>query len=283
MRTLARNSFFSLCISIAFCLMGSAHAGNVAPSYDSEFNASRPAGTSFVTPEDNARPGEFYFYKAAEAISRKQYTFATQMFTVAASWAYKPAEYNLGVMYFSGDGVPVDRPRGMAWMSLAAERNDSDYVDARELYYAQLSPEEFAKANEIWRELKKTYGDDVALKRAKARWREVRNGATGSRLGFVGSLVVGSPNGPKGGTPVGKPRGSQAGNMGDTMGASPFGLTGGNQVDGSEAYRQLRESDNPYDPKFRTDVGTVAVGALIPGDKKSEVKPEKPAGESEHR
>ena len=51
---------------------------------------------------------------------------------------------------------------------------------------------EFAKANEIWRDLKKTYGDDVALERAKMRWAQVKANMTGSRVGGVGNLKVGA-------------------------------------------------------------------------------------------
>ena len=46
-----------------------------------------------------------------------------------------------------------------------------------------MSDEEYAKANAVWRELRKDYGDEVALKRAKNRWRQVRSEATGSHVG----------------------------------------------------------------------------------------------------
>ena len=78
-------------------------------------------------------------------------------------------------MYARGQGIPLDLPRGMAWMALAAERNEKRYVDAREAVYAEMTPEQFQQANEIWRELKKTYGDEVALRRAKARWAQVKS------------------------------------------------------------------------------------------------------------
>jgi len=44
-----------------------------------------------------------------------------------------------------------------------------------------------------------------------------------------------------------------------------FGITGSGAVDGSIAFRQLRESNDPYDPKFTTAPnGTVSVGDIIP-------------------
>jgi len=140
-----------------------------APGYESDYVAElRKRGVGDNTPEADARVGEAYFVRGAAAYRKADYKFAIQMYEVAASWAYKPAEYNLGVMYARGQGTDVDLPRAMAWMALAAERNDKHYVEARETVYASLSKEQFEQANEIWRELKKTYGDEVALRRAKA-------------------------------------------------------------------------------------------------------------------
>ena len=259
---------------------------NVAPSYESEYTASMHlSGSAQNTPEADARPGEYYFLKGAEAFRKHDYAFAIQMYQVAASWAFKPAEYNLGVIYSRGQGVAIDLPRAMAWMALAAERNDKHYVDAREAVYAALSSEQFEQANEIWRDLKKNYGDEVALKRAKARWAQVKAGMTGSHVGSIGNLTVAgeSPgsadpsyqkvmnaqvqrnlNSPPG------EGGDHAKAMGQNTARSTVGsaaeVTGGNGVDGSVAYRQLRDSDNPYDPKFERSgaIGIATVGAPTP-------------------
>ena len=193
-------------------------------------------------------------------MKHKQYKFAIDMYETSASWAYKPAQYNLAVIYAKGEGVPVDKARAMAWAALAAERGDQDYVDAREAIYADLSKDEFARANEIWRDLKKTYADSVALERAKTRWAQVKAGITGSRVGGVGNLKVGAES--SGGkltyiTPAG--RSAIDGNQ--VSGASV--LTGGS-IDGAIAYKQLRESANPYDPKFEQPTGTATVEPIVP-------------------
>jgi tetratricopeptide (TPR) repeat protein len=242
--------------------------GRVAPNYNSDFTQSSKdiPHASGRTPEDDARPGEYYFNLGASAFQHKDYTHAVKMYEVAASWAYKPAQFNLGVMYARGQGVAADLPRAMAWMALAAERNDQEYVDAKEVVYSMLSKEQFEQANALWRELKKTYGDDVAMARAKARWAEVRNNMTGSHVGAnAGPVVVGTiaPHVAK----LPPPGGS--GRVG-TMATDVF--SGGDRVDGSVAYRQLRESANPYDPKFRrAEVGIATVEPLQP------VKDNKPA------
>lgn len=123
----------------------------------------------------------------------------------------------------------------------------------------------------IWRELKPTYGDAVALRRAKARWADVRNNVTGSHVGSVGHLLVGGHE--PGGRPVNiNPATGQA--APDGLSSTPFGLLRGGVADGAVAYRQLHESNNPYDPKFewRTSPdpkGNATVGPLLPVDAKS--------------
>jgi hypothetical protein len=242
-----------------------------APIYDSAYAAEmRLHGGFGNTPESDARPGEYYFVLGAQAFRKHEYEFAVQMYQVAASWAFKPAEYNLAVMYARGQGVAVDLPRAMVWAALAAERNESRYVGAREAVYAELTADQFAQANAIWRELKTTYGDDIALRRAKARWAEVRSKTTGSRVGAVGHLEVSSPSPNSGDASSQKLVGAIA-KVAKVLGvrvvnstaSSPAEVTGGEGVDGSIAYRRLRESDNPYDPKFETSaLGKATVGPL---------------------
>ncbi len=222
----------------------------------------------FTAPEDSARPGETFFYKAASAIARQDFGFALGMYRVSASWAFKPAQYNLGVMYFNGEGIPVDRAAGLAWLALAAERGDGDYVAARDRAYAALSADEFARANVLWRELKETYADPVALKRATSRWLQVRRAATGSHLGVnLGHLAVGS--------------GGRPGADGGRMMTTGFDISGSGSSDGSIAYRRLNATSNPYDVKLEQPVGTTKVGEVIPvGD--ADASPPSTAQSAQH-
>lgn len=210
-------------------------------------------------PDDSARPGEKFFYEGVRAVRKQDSEFAVDRYRVSASWGYKPAEYNLGVMYTTGDGVAVDRPLGLAWLALAAERGERDYVEARDRAYAAMSDDEYARANELWRELRKTYGDAVALKRARNRWQQARSETTGSHLGVPVSPVLVGGRG-KIGYNDGKPFAKA-----QTDSYYGFGITGSGSIDGSIAFRQLRESDDPYDPKFKpAPEGTVTVGDVIP-------------------
>jgi len=98
---------------------------------------------------------------------------------------------------------------------------------------------------------------------------------TGSRVGSAaGNLTVSIPlpNSGSGGSGNGKSlpmpsasgKSSKNGASGGRPGATTVAeIIGSSQaVDGSNAYRQFRETDNPYDPKLdRTAFGTTLVGA----------------------
>ncbi|HXE67047.1 MAG TPA: hypothetical protein VN630_08405 [Rhodanobacteraceae bacterium] len=139
----------------------------------------------------DGRPGMKYFLDGAEAFSRKDYHHAIYMYKVAASWADKSAEYDLGLVYFRGEGVPVDRPLGAAWMVLAAESGNSLYVRARNLMVSLLTDAEFERMNELWNGLEKTYGDDgPALRRAKfySAWMAAHRTGTHLPNGIAGNV-----------------------------------------------------------------------------------------------
>ncbi len=247
---------------------GTASGAVTAPTYNTDPAFGTLPNAGYNTPEADARPGEYYFKVAVRAFQKKQYKFAIDMYKVAASWAYKPAEYNLGVMYFRGQGIPADRPRGAAWMVLAAERNDPRYVQVRDLMINLLSKTEFARADTLFGQLKPTYGDKVALHRAKVRWAYVRSHMTGSRVGgSTGPLRVGAAGGGVN-TPAGGVQGTLSASL-EHSDSTGFEITGGQDTDGSIAYQQFRQSDNPYDPKFRNKLApTTSIGPLKSVSKK---------------
>ncbi|QDE40946.1 hypothetical protein FIV34_17865 [Luteibacter pinisoli] len=115
-------------------------------------------------------PGEYYFCDAARDFWSGRDGSARESLKNAAAWASKPAQYALGVMYFNGDHAEKNRPLGLAWLALAAERHSPDYEPAFVDAYGKVSPQELAQANAYWQDLKKTYGDDVAATRAKNRF-----------------------------------------------------------------------------------------------------------------
>jgi TPR repeat protein len=257
------------------------------PAYDTPDQEGPPTG-DYNTPEADGRPGEYYFQLGVNAYYKKDYAHAIQMYKVAASWAYKPAEFNLGLIYFQGLGVPADRPRGAAWMSLAAERSHGGKIArARDLMLGKLDKAEAQRAFAIWQELKPTYGDEVALARAKTRWAQVKSSMTGSRVGdgAVHLLVGGSADHVVSPGPPSKV-GGMPGSVGGPMATSAAQLfRSGGATDGSIAYQQFQRSDNPYDVIFRSDLtGTTSVGPLTPVQDSSDKSQKKqPAGDGHDR
>lgn len=74
----------------------------------------------------------------------------------AMSWYHRAAEqgearaqYNLGLMYANGQGVPQDYAEGYYWISLAAAQGNVHAVDARDYYSAQMTPAQMARAKEL--------------------------------------------------------------------------------------------------------------------------------------
>ncbi len=236
-----------------------------APSFASGAAAGTLKNGNFNTPEADGRPGVYFFDLGVRAFRHRDYRHAIDMYKVAASWAYKPAEYNLAVMYFKGQGIPVDRPRGAAWAILAAERNTPLYVKARDLMVTLLTDAQFQQTNAIWNQLKPTYGDAVALRRAKAQWVRTGREATGSHLGHgMGELAVGGlRQGPP--TPSKVMMGGGAGgSAAGSVATSGQSLVAGGFEDGSVAYKQFTQSNNPYAPVFERRKGTVTVSPLTP-------------------
>ncbi|MGH8234343.1 MAG: tetratricopeptide repeat protein [Rhodanobacteraceae bacterium] len=224
-----------------------------APDYGSGFSAGLMSDANLNTPEAAGRPGWKFFELGSLAFKKGDYSHAIYMFKVASSWAYKPAEYDLGVMYFHGKGVAVNRPLGAAWMVLAAERGNPHYVKSRDVMVTMLSDEQFAEADKLWANMRKTYGDKVALRRAKAQWAFVKSQMTGSRVGGEpGELRVGLGGGAGSFMPAGS-------GLFFGLGA----LTPKGSTTGSVAYRQFQQSDNPYSPIFLENrKGSATVGPL---------------------
>ena len=62
------------------------------------------------------------FYKGFEAAQSGDYVTALQEWRPLAEQGYAPAQYNLGVMYEDGLGVPQDYAEAVKWFRLSAEQ-----------------------------------------------------------------------------------------------------------------------------------------------------------------
>src|SRR5690554_4202167 len=65
------------------------------------------------------------FQSAASAYERKNYPVALKIFTKLAEQGHAYAQFNLGVMYDSGEGVPKNASQAVTWYRKAAEQGDA--------------------------------------------------------------------------------------------------------------------------------------------------------------
>jgi len=135
-------------------------------------------------------PGLYYFHKGCDYFRRGYPQAAVESWQIAAGWAMKDAQYDLGIAYFRGRGIGIDRPRGLAWLALAAERKDEAFEISLAAAWDEATPDEHARANEIWRDLRKEYADEVALVRARNRYDQEVSHITGSRVGMPGHVLI---------------------------------------------------------------------------------------------
>ena len=175
----------------------------------------------------------------------------------AASYADKPAQAMLATMYWNGDGITKNRPRGYAWMDLAADRGYQDLLIQREKYWAQLSAPERHRAVSEGRQIYAKYNDKAGLGKLDQVLRRTADQATGSRTGFGGNnLTV-------------RLRGAAAGPaLQPQQGTGPTVL-GGTPVRGTDYYSPMLWSAAPYAKMkdrvweyARHETGTVEVGPL---------------------
>lgn len=113
-------------------------------------------------------PGDYYACEARAAYGRQHYRKMRDMLEESAYWANKDAQYVLGLDYFNGDvpEIPVNRPLGVAWLALAAERKNPTYRLAYAIARAKCAPAEIRQAELEWQRLRVKYGDAVAAPRA---------------------------------------------------------------------------------------------------------------------
>ena len=86
--------------------------------------------------------------------------FAEYRYRLAADQGHAAAQFNLGVMYANGEGVPQDYVKAHMWFNLAgAQTTGSDRegaVKARDAVAENMTSEQIAEAQRLAREWKPT-------------------------------------------------------------------------------------------------------------------------------
>ena len=77
---------------------------------------------------------------------------AVKWFRKAAEQGLAAAQYNLGVMFFNGQGVPNDYVHALKWFNLAAIQGHKDAVKDRDIIAKRMTPAQIAEAKKQARE-----------------------------------------------------------------------------------------------------------------------------------
>ena len=67
----------------------------------------------------------------------------------AAEQGYASAQYNLGMLYYRGEGVPQDSVLAHVWVNLASSNGNEDATGVRGSIAAQLTASDIAMAQQI--------------------------------------------------------------------------------------------------------------------------------------
>jgi hypothetical protein len=102
----------------------------------------------------------------------------------------KYGQYMVGYMYLRGKGVAEDRVAASAWYRLAAERDMPEFVSARDRLMADLAPEDSARSDQLFVELRKQYSDLALLMHEIRKDYETLRLHSASGLSFNGAAPV---------------------------------------------------------------------------------------------
>jgi TPR repeat protein len=91
---------------------------------------------------------------AEAAIKRRDYATAVRLVRPLAEQGDANAQYNLGVFYDNGLGVPQDKVRAYMWFTLSAAQGREGAAAFRDLIARRMTPAQIAEAQKLAREWK---------------------------------------------------------------------------------------------------------------------------------
>jgi TPR repeat protein len=89
---------------------------------------------------------------ADAALKRRDYATALRLIRPLAERGDANAQYNLGVFYDNGLGVPQDKVRAYMWFNLSAAQGREGAAAFRDLIARRMTPAQIAEAQRLARE-----------------------------------------------------------------------------------------------------------------------------------
>ena len=91
-----------------------------------------------------------------EAVQRQDYKEAVRLYRLSAEQGDADAQYNLGLMYAKGQGVPQDYVLAHMWWNISGSNGYKDAVTNRNIVEKKMSKQQIEKAQELARNWKPT-------------------------------------------------------------------------------------------------------------------------------
>jgi uncharacterized protein len=185
----------SSALFIALLLIGISIHTTAAEAKTKPLDKAILASDSFI----NAHPDLMHRTRGLKAYDKLDYSEAFTHFKRGAKFSDKPSQGMVAEMLWKGEGVEINRPLAYAWMDLAAERYYPTMLLHRERYWEAMTAAEREQALVLGKDIYAAYGDAVAKPRLASALRRAKSQTTGSRTGFVGSLIItiNTPSGPQ--------------------------------------------------------------------------------------
>ena len=79
----------------------------------------------------------------------KDYVIAVEWYANAAEQGLAKAQYNLGVMYDTGEGVPENNVLAYMWWNLAAFNGNENGSKNKDIISKQMTSEQIGKAQDL--------------------------------------------------------------------------------------------------------------------------------------
>ena len=96
------------------------------------------------------------FQDGLDAYNKQDYKEAVRLYRLSAEQGFAGAQYNLGVMYGKGLGVPQDYALAHMWFNLSGSNGNKGAVENRDIMQKMVTPSQIEKAQDMARNWKPT-------------------------------------------------------------------------------------------------------------------------------
>lgn len=101
------------------------------------------------------------FSDAVKLYNDKKFPDAMQEFQRVAALGYKPAQLNIGVMYFRGEGVEKNIIEAYAWTALSAEDDHAESIRTKDIIFSKMDDQQKIAADIKLKELMSLFGNQT--------------------------------------------------------------------------------------------------------------------------